>query len=359
MRPMLLQTRQNGLPLWAYKALLLLAAAIWGMGTVVIKSTVDEFPPSWIVAVRFTGAGLILGAIALPKIRVCLTEKPAQHLMRGAALGALLFLAYWANSTGLTDTTASNSAFLTTLYVVIIPFLGWWIIRKRPTGYNIAAAAACVAGLGFVAYGGSSGFALRFGDLVTLLSAVFLSLHVLYTAKFAPGLSVTVLTVVQFLVAGILGFAMALATEPMPNFPGLPEETWGSLAYLTVFASCVALGLQNAAVTRVDPAQASLFLAMESVFGVLFSMLFLAEAPSATAFIGFALIFGGMVISEYLPLRAERKQRVAEKNNARRTEDMAANVVDANPNNAPASSTAVIAATEEAAEMETADAFMR
>lgn len=311
MRPMLSTLRHNGIPLWGYKVLLLLAAAIWGLGTVAIKSTVDTLPPTWIVGLRFTGAGLILGAVSFPKVRGHVALALRRHLACGAILGILLFLSYWANSTGLADTTASNSSFLTTLYVVIIPFLGWWIIRKRPTGYNIVAALTCAAGLGFVAYGGADGFSLRFGDLVTLLSAFFLSLHVLYTAKFAPGLSVTALTAIQFLVAGALGIMMALATEPLPNLAALPPEAWGNLAYLTVMASCVALWLQNAAVARVDPAQASLFLAMEAVFGVLFSVLLLGEAPSATAYTGFALIFCGMVISEYLPLRAQRKQAAA------------------------------------------------
>ena len=71
MPPMLSQIRQNGLPSWAYKAALLLAAAIWGMGTVVIKSTVDEFPPAWIVGVRFTFAGIILGIATAPRIVRC------------------------------------------------------------------------------------------------------------------------------------------------------------------------------------------------------------------------------------------------------------------------------------------------
>ena len=57
------------LPLWTYKAFLLVAAAIWGLGTVVIKSTVDAFPPAWIVGVRFTAAGIILGVVMLPRFR--------------------------------------------------------------------------------------------------------------------------------------------------------------------------------------------------------------------------------------------------------------------------------------------------
>lgn len=310
MPPMLTFIRQHGIPLWVYKASLLLAAAIWGMGTVVIKSTVDEFPPSWLVGVRFTGAGIILALCCLRKLqtRLAAAESRTGHLRDGAILGALLFLSYWTNSTGLTDTTASNSAFLTTLYVVIIPFLGWFIIRKRPTRFNIAAALACVAGVACVAYTGAGAFSLRFGDVVTLFSALFLSLHVLYTAKFAPGRSMTVLTIIQFIVAGLLGFVMGAITEPTPNFASLSPDTWVSLVYLTAFASCVALGLQNAAVARVDPAQAALFLSAECVFGVIFSILLLGEVITPSLFAGFALIFAGIVISEYLPLRAEKKR---------------------------------------------------
>ncbi|MCQ5072231.1 EamA family transporter, partial [Adlercreutzia sp. DFI.6.23] len=60
------------------------------------------------------------------------------------------------------------------------------------------------------------------------------------------------------------------------------------------------------AVARVDPAQAALFLATESVFGVTFSILLVGEAPAISAYLGFALIFVGIVVSEYLPLRAEK-----------------------------------------------------
>ncbi len=303
MPPMLSQIRQNGLPSWAYKAALLLAAAIWGMGTVVIKSTVDEFPPAWLVGVRFTVAGIILGIVMLPRFRKALD---LDHLKKGAILGAFLFLSYWANSTGLTDTTASNSAFLTSLYCVIIPFLGWALRGPRPTRFNIAAALVCVAGVGCVSFAGLSGFSLRFGDFITLASALWLSFHVLYTAKYAPGRSMMLLTVIQFIVAGLLGLITGLITEPMPDFSQLGADTWMSLIYITVFASCVALGLQNAAVARVDPAQAALFLATESVFGVTFSILLLGEAPAISAYLGFALIFVGIVVSEYLPLRAEK-----------------------------------------------------
>ena len=301
--------QRSAKPLWLYKGYLLIAAAIWGMGTVVIKATVDSFPPAWLVGVRFTFAGLILAIVLFPRLKKALD---LDHLKKGAVLGVFIFLSYWSNSTGLTDTTASNSAFLTSLYCVIIPFLRWALSGPRPTKFNIAAALVCVAGVGCVSFAGSTDFSLRFGDAITLLSAVFLSFHVVCTSKYAGGRDMMVLTIIQFIVAGLLGFAAALVFEPMPVFAELGLETYVSLGYLIVFASCIALLLQNIAVAHVDPAPASLFLATESVFGVVFSVLFLGEMLTGPLFIGFGLIFAGIIVSEYLPLRAERNALVAE-----------------------------------------------
>lgn len=301
--------QRSAKPLWLYKGYLLIAAAIWGMGTVVIKATVDSFPPAWLVGVRFTFAGLILAIVLFPRLKKALD---LDHLKKGAVLGVFIFLSYWSNSTGLTDTTASNSAFLTSLYCVIIPFLMWALSGPRPTKFNIAAALVCVAGVGCVSFAGSTDLSLRFGDAITLLSAVFLSFHVVCTSKYAGGRDMMVLTIIQFIVAGLLGFAAALVFEPMPVFAELGLETYVSLGYLIVFASCIALLLQNIAVAHVDPAPASLFLATESVFGAVFSVLFLGEMLTSPLFIGFGLIFAGIIVSEYLPLRAERNALVAE-----------------------------------------------
>lgn len=292
--------QHNERPLWTYKALLLLAAAIWGLGTVVIKATIDAFPPAWMVGVRFVVAGTILTLVMFPKIRNALNF---DHFKVGGFLGIFLFLAYWTNSIGLTDTTASNSAFLTSLYCVIIPFLGWILRGPRPTRYNIVAAFVCVGGIGCVSLGASTNFSLGFGDGITLLSAVFLSFHVIYTSRFAASHNMIALTVIQFFIAGILGLGAGLLFESTPDFSNLSTDTWISLVYLAVFASCIALLMQNIGVGHVPPAPASLFLATEAVFGVVLSIVFLGELLTLPLIVGFTLIFIGIVISEYLPTR--------------------------------------------------------
>lgn len=287
-------------PNWMFKAFLLLAAAIWGLGTVVIKDIVYTVSPAWLVGFRFTFAGLILGAFIFPKLR---RRLDASHVRIGALLGVILFLEYWLNSLGLTDTTASKSAFLTSCYCVLVPFLGWLFLRRRPTRFNIMAALVCVVGVGFISLSGSDSLSLGFGDGITLVSALFVALEVITVARFAGSHDILVLTCVQFFVSGILGFGGALVAEPLPDFAHIGLDVWLGLAYLAAFASCATITLQNTGLAHVEPAQGSLLLATESVFGTLFAGLFLGESLTVQLAIGFGLVFAAIVISEYLPQR--------------------------------------------------------
>lgn len=292
-------------PRWIFKAFLLLAAAIWGLGTVVIKDIVDAVPPAWLVAIRFFFAGIILAVFILPRLR---RRLDASHLRVGALLGVILFFEYWLNSLGLTDTTASKSAFLTSCYCVLVPFLGWLFLRRRPTRFNVMAALVCVVGVGFISLSSADTLTLGFGDGITLVSALFVALEVITVARFASTHDILVLTCVQFFVAGLLGFGGALAVEPMPDFARLDPGVWAGLAYLAAGASCVTIVLQNTGLAHVEPAQGSLLLATESVFGTAFAIMLLGDALTLQLVIGFALVFCAIVISEYVPLHRAQKE---------------------------------------------------
>ena len=135
------------IPSWGYKLLLLVAAAVWGLGTVVLKDTVDALPPFWLVGIRFLFAGIILSAIFARRIARNLTT---ETLIASIFLGALLGLAYGANTSGLLYTTASKSTVITAMQCVVVPFLAWAISRTRPTLFNLIAAGM---GIGLVFWG--------------------------------------------------------------------------------------------------------------------------------------------------------------------------------------------------------------
>ena len=304
------RTSRRQLPVWGYELLLVLAAAIWGFGTVVIKDAVDEFPPTWLVGLRFLSAGVLLSMVIAPRMARFLD---AAHLKAGGVLGVFVALTYLFNTTGLAHTTASNSSFLTATYCVMVPFLAWWLCGKRPSRFNVIAGVLCVAGIALVALPAGAGFHLGLGDALTLASALFCGVHITLISKLAPGRDMLVLTALQFVVAGVLACAWAALTQKPPSVAVLANaDMLGSLVYLVVCATCVTLALQNIGLAHVDPAPASLMLSTEAVFGVVFSVALLGEALTVAMLAGFALIFAAVLVSEWLPLRLASRSALSQ-----------------------------------------------
>ena len=138
------------------------------------------------------------------------------------------------------------------------------------------------------------------------MSALLFAVHIVYVSKFSGTNDVLVLTVMQFFIGGACGVACGACFETLSPAWALTPEFFWNMAYLVIFASCVALVIQNVALAHIPPAQASLFLSLESVFGVLFSVLLYGEQLSLRLLVGFSLIFVAIIISETLPLK--RKQ---------------------------------------------------
>ena len=183
----------------------------------------------------------------------------------------------------------------------MVPFLYWIVAKRRPTVFNLVAAVMCIAGVGFVSLGGDFAFSMRWGDAMTLLSAVFFALHMVMVPVFADRRDIMTITIVQIGTSGLCGIAIGALSEPMPAFSSLGIDFWVQLGYLVIFASCLAMVFQNVAQAKIPPAQASLLLSLESVFGVAFSVLLYGEELTWMLLAGFALIFCAIVISEIFP----------------------------------------------------------
>lgn len=285
------------LPPIAYKAMIVIATIIWGGTFVVMKDAVDVLEPSWLIGVRFLITSVILGAVFWKRLRASLD---AATVRAGAILGALIFAAYWFQTVGLVYTTPGKNAFLTAIYCVIVPFMFWVVAKSRPTGYNIAAAIVCIVGVGLVSLS-SEALSIGFGDGMTIVCGFLFAAHIVATAIFARTRDVIVLTVLQFLFSGILGIAVGALTEAPPTLEAITPEFVFNMAYLIVFGSCVAMGFQNAALAHIPPSQAAILLSLESVFGVVFSVIFYGESVGLRLLCGFALIFAAVILSEAFP----------------------------------------------------------
>ena len=275
------------------KPMLFAAAFIWGSSFFIMKDTLDSMPVQYLLAIRFTTGAVLLGLVCWKKWRPFM--KP-DYLWRGGLMGLCLYLAYAIQTYGLERTTSSKNAFLTAVYCVLVPFFHWAFSRVRPDKYNILAAVLCVAGVGLVSLNGD--LSINIGDLLTLLCAVFYALHIVVTAKVSPGKDIALLTVFQFAFAALFAWVGGLLTEDFPAAALSSAEALLPLAYLGVMATTVALLFQNVGMVYSDPASAAVILSLESVFGVLCSVVFYGDPVTVKLLAGFLLIFLAVLCSE-------------------------------------------------------------
>lgn len=271
---------------------LLLTALIWGFAFVVVKNSLDLIPPIYMLAFRFTIASAALALILFRRLR----RITRRDLQSGAILGVFLFAAYALQTIGCQYTTAGKNAFLTTIYVILVPFLHWLINRRRPDLYVIGGALLAMVGIGLLSLQGEGGIAL--GDLLTLLCGIFFAVHIVYIDRYTLAQDPAILTVLQLATAAVLSFLLApLIDGPFPAQALHPEAVTGML-YLGLLSTMLGFLLQNVGQKYTTPSTASLLLSFESVFGVLFSTLFLHEAMTARMLLGCLLMFIAVLLVE-------------------------------------------------------------
>lgn len=273
-------------------ALLLMTAIIWGSSFVVMKDAVDHYPVNYLLALRFSIGGAFLCLLFRRK----LVSLGKRGLWGGAAIGLSLYLAYVSQTEGLKGTTPSHNAFLTAIYVVLLPFMQWAFLHQRPGRHMIVAALACITGIGLISLDGS--FSISSGDALSLLSGVLFAVQLLLIGIFSKENDAGALAAVQVCTVGVLAWIVAPLTEIWPTAAIADQSTWLPLLYLSIAATGVTQMTQNLGQTMMPPAAASIILSMESVFGALFSVWFYHEQLTAQVLVGFVLVFAAVVISQ-------------------------------------------------------------
>jgi len=281
------------------RAALLLVGIIWGSSLVVVKSSAERIAPNLVIASRFTLACIVLSLIFFRKFRLLNRE----YLKSGLIIGACLFVAYWLQTLGVTLAMPGKSAFLSSIYCVLVPFVFWAIGGGRPRARNLVAACLCVAGILLSSV--TADFSILPGDLLALASGLFFAVHIAAVGRYGSGKDPVLITILQF---GFCAIFAWIATFTLEGFAiRWHPDAAGGVLYLALACTALALLLQNVGQKYADPASASILMSTESVFGVIFSVIFMGETLNSRLLLGFVLIFASVLISE-VPFSVLRKR---------------------------------------------------
>lgn len=285
------------------KGALLLATIIWGTTFFIMEGVINNIGIYSLLAFRFTFAAVLLAVILFKSLK----KVDIGYIWRGMILGVLVITAYIFQTYGLADvqTTPGKNAFLTAIYCILVPFIFWGITKNRPDRYNIIAAILCLFGITLVSSSGNDFKSICVGDALTLLGGIFFAFHMVCVSIFSKNRDVLLLTMLQFLFAGICAFVPAMFLEKLPS--DIPSGTIFAVIYLALFATCLCYILQNVGQKYTEPSSAALILSLEAVFGVIFSIIFTNEILTFKLFTGFAIIFIAILISELKPKFPKKK----------------------------------------------------
>ena len=214
---------------------LIVTTIIWGSSFVVMKNSIAVLPPTYLLALRFTLAFTGLYLVFLKRMK----KAGKTDWICGGILGVFLFAAYWFQTYGLKYTTASKNAFITTLYVILVPFLHWFFNKKKPGVHNMAAAVIAVFGLALLSLEGD--LTISLGDLLTLVSGLFFAFHIVFIDRYSARYDPVRLTVIQIGAAALLGWITAPCLEGALDFGVLTPSIGAGLLYLSIFSTMICI----------------------------------------------------------------------------------------------------------------------
>jgi drug/metabolite transporter (DMT)-like permease len=273
------------------------AAAIWGSTFFIVKAALDNIDPVTLVAYRF-----LLAALGLAIWQWARKKPLLVHLQEGITLGILLWLLYVPQTIGLRYTTASNSGFITGLFVLFVPLFARFAFGKNPRAIDWLAALVSLSGL-YVLTGGFSD--VNRGDMLTLITAMVYALHILYADRYVKsGFDPIALSFQQFAVVGILSVLSGLLF-------GLPFywtsfDVIGAVLFLAIFPTLSAFVIQLFAQRHTRPSRVSIIFAFEPVFAALFAWTLGQELFVLHRALGGLLIFAALLLSG-LPEKSGRQ----------------------------------------------------
>ncbi len=276
---------------------MMVATVIWGSAFIAQSVGMDHIGPMTFLAVRCG-----LGAAFLIPLSYLFEKNKTEFFSKwtnpklwktGFICGLALFTASGMQQVGLVYTTAGKAGFITAMYILLVPVLGFFL-GCRPSPMAWVSVGLGVGGLYLLSCVGID--QINIGDVLLLGCAMAYAVQITLVDRMADDLDGIRLNFVQVLVCGIASAVVMFATEdPDPvNIVGCS----GPLAYAGILSTGIAFSLQIIGQKHLESSPASLIMSLESVFAVLFGWLLLNERMTAYEISGCILVFTAVIISQ-------------------------------------------------------------
>lgn len=265
-----------------YELGLLFITIIWGYGFVATYNSINSLSVYQTMFLRFTIASVLMFIIFFKNFK----NIKKSTIKNGALTGLVLFLGFMLQTQGMVYTTGSKSAFLTGFNVILVPFITYVFWKRRLRRSEVIGAFIALLGITLISF--NFDFTINIGDILTLACAVMFALQIIMTDVFVSGEDPIMFTLIQMIVCAVLGFISMKIFDNAIDFKNISNLY--PVLYLGVFSTMLAYILQTICQRKVSETKSAILLSTESLWGSLFSILFLGEVLNTR------MIFGGILM---------------------------------------------------------------
>lgn len=274
------------------KILLISVTIFWGCSYFLSKLAYNYVGVMTSISLRFVIGFFLITLFFYKKLK----EIDFQLIKKGTYLGFYLFLGILFSSYGVKYTTASNAGFLSCLYIVILPFIYFFIFKKKILKKEIVGSILSFIGIALLSI--TESFSIHIGDILCIISAFLFSGVIILGDKYSKKHSTLLLGIVQLGSVSILSTIFALFLEDYT----IPYKSVGIIYILILALICTAYCyiVQLYSQKFVNAVEAGIILSLEPVFSAIFSFLVLGEILLFRSYIGGFLIMIGALIGGIL-----------------------------------------------------------
>lgn len=278
---------------------------IWGGSFITVQYGLNFSSPVLFVGFRFAAAAIAVSLISLKYLK----NFTFQEIFAGFIIGSVIAIGYGTQTIGLKTITSSESAFLTALYVPLVPILMWIFFKIRPHIMMWLGITCAFLGLILLTGNGFNTLQLKFGQIITLLGAIAIALEIIFIGYFASKVNIRRVTVLQLIFASLMCFLIA----PIIGETTLPTFDW-HLIFIIIGLGIASAGIQlvmNWAQQYVESSQAAIIYAAEPIWAALIGRLAGERLPFLTIIGGILIVFG-VIISELKPKLLKKNSIIKE-----------------------------------------------
>lgn len=275
---------------------LVATAAIWGLTFIFVKWTIAEMDLYYYLFLRFALAAFFFGLVYWKHI----FRVDRSTIKSSLIIAVFVAAAYIAQTEGLKITSATNTAMITGLYIVLIPIFSAVFFREKSFFGSIIGAIVSFIGLYFLTQYSFVG--VNVGDFLVLLCAVGFAWHVIFTGKFTVKHDTRPFVLYQLIFIALIFGVLTLVKGTYTSASAVPMIGWITIVICALFATVFAFVVMALAQKFVDPTRVGIIHSTEAVFGAFFAWWLGGETLTPIALTGACLMFAGMLVSEIHPI---------------------------------------------------------